>query len=113
MQQADQAEPAAEPVPPQVAAVAALGQAAQRWQRGVEAAVHGMGQEVAAQAMREGPPARTPPVFGGGQVLRTVLAIQGGLQGLPVPPSGTPDPIQIDVDLEAEADYEVVQPMGE
>jgi len=41
------------------------------------------------------------------------LAIQGGLQGLPVPPSGTPDPIQIDVDLEAEADYEVVQPMGE
>ena len=66
LQQADQAEPAAEPVPPQVAAVAALGQAAQRWQRGVEAAVHGMGQEVAAQALREGPPARTPPVFGGG-----------------------------------------------
>ena len=110
MQQADQTEPAAEPVPPQVAAVAALGQAAQRWQRGVEAAVHGLGQEVAPQASREGPPA---PVFGGGQVLRTVLAIQGGLQGLPVPPSGTPDPIQIDVDLEAEADYEVVQPMGE
>ena len=113
VQQADQAEPAAEPVPPQVAAVAALGQAAQRWQRGVEAAVRAMGPEVAAQAMLEGPPARTPPVFGGGQVLRTVLAIQGGLQGLPGAPSGTPDLIQIDVDLEAEADYEVVQPMGE
>ena len=106
MQQADQAEPAAEPVPPQVAAVAALGQAAQRWQRGVEAAVHGLGQEVAPQASREGPPA---PVFGGGQVLRTVLAIQGGLHGLPGPPNGTQDPILV----ELEEDYEILPAMGE
>ena len=113
VQQADQAAPAAEPLPPQVAAVAALGQAAQRGQRGVEAAARAMGPEVAAQATQEGPPTRTPPVFGGGQVLRTVLAIQAGRQGLPGAPSGTPDPVQIDVDLEAEADYEVVQPMGE
>ena len=113
MQQADQTEPAAEPVPPHDAAVAAVAvavaapaQTAPWWQRGAEAAVHGLGQEVAPPATREGPPA---PVFGGGQVLRTVLAIQGGLHGLPGPPDGTRDPILV----ELEEDYEILPAMGE
>ena len=54
------------------------------------------------------------PVFGGGQVQQAVQAIQGGAaQGLSGRPQGSPDPIQIDVDLEAEADYEILPSMGE
>ena len=109
MQQAYQAEPAAEPELVQAPAAAAVEQAAQGLQREGHAAVQGLGQAVAPQATHDGPPV---PVFGGGQVLRTVLAFQGGsLHGLPGLPQGTPDPIQINVDLEA--DYEILPAMGE
>ena len=42
-------------------------------------------------------------------MLRTVLAFQGGLHGLPGLPSGTQDPILV----ELEEDYEILPAMGE
>ena len=42
-------------------------------------------------------------------MLRTVLAIQGGLHGLPGLPNGTQDPILV----ELEEDYEILPAMGE